>query len=82
MIERKPAETVTAGGIILPDTSHKRPEEGTVIATGPGEYTEDGVLVPASVQVGDWVLFAEYSITPVKDDLFIIESDAILATVN
>lgn len=58
LVEPKPAETVTAGGIIIPDTAKEKPQEGTVIAVGNGKKDE-----PMTVKVGDKVLYAKYAIS-------------------
>ena len=64
----------TRGGIIIPDTAKEKPQEGEVIAVGPGKVTEDGKLQPMSVKVGDKILFGKYSGSEVKleDDEYLI----------
>ena len=78
-------EEVKRGGIILPDTAHKeRPEQGKVIAVGPGR-TEDGKLIPLSVKKGDTVLFTKYGPNEIKVDekeYLIAEEKDILAIVE
>jgi chaperonin GroES len=59
------AEQTTASGIVIPDTAKEKPQEGRVLAVGPGRF-EDGVRVPLDVQVGDKVLFSKYGGTEVK----------------
>ncbi|HVM90459.1 MAG TPA: co-chaperone GroES [Verrucomicrobiae bacterium] len=76
-----PKEEMTASGLVLPDSGSKeRPEQGTVVAIGPGRV-EDGKLVPVSVKVGDKVVFKKYSPDEVKVDgkeyLVLSESDLI-----
>ena len=61
------SEEKTAGGIIIPDTAKEKPQEGEVVAVGPGSK-EDGKLVPMDVKVGDIVLFGKWSGTEVKID--------------
>ena len=56
----------TAGGIIIPDTAKEKPQEGEVVAVGPGGKNEDGKLTPMDVKVGDIVLFGKWSGTEVK----------------
>ncbi len=72
-------EDMTKGGIYLPDTAKEKPQEGEVIAVGPGRVTEDGKRIPVEVQVGDRVIYARYGGMEIKiDDVeFIIlrESD-------
>ncbi len=75
-------EEKTASGLVLPDTASKeRPEQGTVIAVGPGRFDEDGERMPMSVKVGDKVMFKKYSPDEVKVDgkdyLVLSESDII-----
>jgi chaperonin GroES len=78
-------EEVKKGGIILPDTAHKeRPEQGKVIAVGPGR-TEDGKLIPPTVKRGDVVLFTKYGPNQIKVDekeYLIAEEKDILAVIE
>ena len=80
VIRRIEGEDKTKGGIIIPDTAKEKPQEGEVIAVGPGARDESGKLVPLDVQAGDRVLFGQWSGTEVKidgEDLLIMkESDA------
>ena len=68
LVESLESEEKTAGGIIIPDTAKEKPQEGKVIAVGPGSKTEDGKIVPMDVKVGDRVLFGKWSGTEVKID--------------
>jgi chaperonin GroES len=61
-------EEKTAGGIIIPDTAKEKPQEGEVVAVGPGAKNEDGNISPMDVKVGDIVLFGKWSGTEVKID--------------
>ena len=67
------------GGIIIPDTAKEKPQEGQVIAIGPGRISDDGKLIPVNVKVGDKILYGKYSGTEVTVDgaeyLFMRESD-------
>jgi chaperonin GroES len=85
IVEPIEQEEMTAGGIILPETAKEKPQEGKILAAGPGERDEDGERIPMEVQVGDKVLYAKYSGTEVKMDgkkvLILRESD-ILAVVE
>ena len=78
-------EQKSLSGIIIPDTvSKEKPEQGIVIATGPGKY-EDGNLIPMSVQAGDKVLFSRYGYEEVKiegEEYYILSEGAILAVVK
>ena len=79
VIERVDAEAKTAGGIIIPDTAKEKPQEGRVIAVGPGGRDENGKLIPIELKVGDRILFGKWSGTEVKIDgidyLIMKESD-------
>ena len=68
LIESLESEETTAGGIIIPDTAKEKPQEGKVIAVGPGAKSEDGKTIPMDVKVGDRVLFGKWSGTEVKVD--------------
>ena len=75
-------EEVTKGGIFLPDTAKERPQEGEVIAAGPGRLTEDGKRIAMDVKVGDIVIYARYGGTEIKvddDELIILRESDILA---
>jgi chaperonin GroES len=79
VVKRIDAEEKSAGGIIIPDTAKEKPQQGEVIAVGPGGRDEAGKLIPIDVQVGDKVLFGKWSGTEVKLDgveyLIMKESD-------
>ena len=62
------SEAKTAGGIIIPDTAKEKPQEGEVVAVGPGGKTEEGKLLPMDVKIGDIVLVGKWSGTEVKID--------------
>jgi chaperonin GroES len=85
IVEPIEQEEMTAGGIILPETAKEKPQEGKILAAGPGERDEDGKRIPMEVGVGDRVLYAKYSGTEIKMDgkkvLILRESD-ILAIVE
>lgn len=85
VVKPKAREETTKSGIVLPDTAKEKPQEGTVIATGPGRILEDGTRVPLNVKVGDSVLYAKYAGTEFRLDdeehLILKESD-ILAIVG
>ena len=78
-------EQTTSSGIILPDTAKEKPQEGEVVAVGPGRVTDDGARVPMEVQTGDVIIYSKYAGTEYKDDgeeyLILRESD-VLAKVN
>jgi chaperonin GroES len=85
LIKPKAREETTRSGIVLPDTAKEKPQEGTIVAAGPGRVIEDGTRVPLDVKVGDNVLYAKYAGTEYKieneDHLILKESD-ILAIVG
>jgi chaperonin GroES len=84
IVEPTEQEETTAGGIILPETAKEKPQEGKVLAAGPGDRDEDGERIPMEVQVGDKVLYAKYSGTEVKVDgkkLLILRESDILAKI-
>ena len=68
LVEPLEAETKTASGIIIPDTAKEKPQEGEVVAVGPGSKNENGKLTSMDVKVGDIVLFGKWSGTEVKID--------------
>src|SRR3546814_16733415 len=68
LVRRVEQEEKTAGGIIIPDTAKEKPQEGEIIAVGPGARGEDGTLHPLDVKPGDRVLFGKWSGTEVKVD--------------
>ena len=85
IVEPIEQEEMTAGGIILPETAKEKPQEGKILAAGPGDRDEDGERFPMEVQVGDKVLYAKYSGTEVKMDgkkLLILRESDILAVVE
>ena len=79
VVKRITADEKTAGGIIIPDTAQEKPQQGEVIAVGPGARNERGEIVALDVKVGDTVLFGKWSGTEVKIDgqdlLIMKESD-------
>ncbi len=75
-------EEVTRSGIVLPDTAKEKPQEGEVVAVGPGRLSDDGKRIPMDVKVGDIVLFAKYGGSEVKvndEELIILHEGDILA---
>jgi chaperonin GroES len=85
IVEPIEQDDVTAGGIILPETAKEKPQEGKILATGPGDRDEDGERIAMDVKVGDKVLYAKYSGTEVKVDgkkLLILKENDILAVID
>ncbi len=75
-------EEVTKGGIVLPDTAKEKPQEGKVVAVGPGRKSEDGKLIPIDVKVGDIVVYSKYGGIDYKlddEDVLILRESDILA---
>jgi chaperonin GroES len=75
-------EEVTKGGIVIPDTAKEKPQEGKVVAVGPGKMTEEGKRIPPDVKVGDIVVYAKYGGTEIKEgdeELIILRESDILA---
>jgi chaperonin GroES len=79
VVKRVESETKSAGGIIIPDTAAEKPQQGEIVAVGPGARDESGKLVPLDVKKGDKILFGKWSGTEVKIDgkelLIMKESD-------
>jgi chaperonin GroES len=85
LVKRVEEETTTKGGIIIPDTAKEKPQEGEVLAVGPGGRDEDGEYIAMDVKVGDRILFGKWSGTEVKldgDDLIIMKESDILGVLE
>ena len=85
VVERVSAEEKTAGGIIIPDTVKEKPQQGKIIAVGPGGRDENGKLIPIDVKVGERVLFGKWSGTEVKidgEDLLIMKESDIMGVLD
>jgi chaperonin GroES len=79
------AEQTTASGLVIPDTAKEKPQEGEVIAVGPGRVDDNGNRVPLDVSVGDKVIFSKYGGTEVKyggEELLILSARDVLAVVS
>ena len=84
VVRRISAEEKTKGGIIIPDTAKEKPQEGEVIAVGPGVRDEDGKYIALDVKAGDRVLFGKWSGTEVKidgEDLLIMKESDIMGII-
>jgi len=82
VVKPMPKEEVTKGGIVIPDTAKEKPQDGKVIAVGPGRMTEDGKRIAMDVKVGDIVIYAKYGGTEIKEngeELIILRESDILA---
>jgi chaperonin GroES len=85
VVRRIEAEEKTAGGIIIPDTAKEKPQQGEVVAVGPGARDETGKLVPIDLKAGDTVLFGKWSGTEVKingEDLLIMKESDIFGVID
>jgi chaperonin GroES len=85
LVRRITADEKTAGGIIIPDTAKEKPQEGEIIAAGPGTRDERGKFVPLDVKPGDRILFGKWSGTEVKidgEELLIMKESDILGIVE
>ena len=85
VVRRIEAEEKTAGGIIIPDTAKEKPQEGEVVAVGPGARDESGKIVALDVKAGDRVLFGKWSGTEVKldgKDLLIMKETDIMGVIG
>ncbi len=85
VIQPTPREEMTKSGIVLPDTAKEKPQEGTIVAAGPGRLNDEGEREPMDVKVGDKVLYAKYAGTEFKvdgDEYLIVSQKDILAVVE
>jgi chaperonin GroES len=85
VVRRVTSDEKTAGGIIIPDTAKEKPQEGEVLAVGPGGRDENGKLIPIDVKAGDRVLFGKWSGTEVKldgEELLIMKESDILGVME
>jgi len=85
VVKPSEGEEKTAGGIFLPDSAKKKPQEGKIIAVGSGRILDDGTVKPLSVKVGDIVVYSKYGGTEVKlegEDVVILDEDQIYAVIE
>jgi chaperonin GroES len=85
VVRRIDAEAKSAGGIIIPDTAKEKPQEGEIIAVGPGARDEAGKLVPIDLKAGDRILFGKWSGTEVKidgEDLLIMKESDVMGVIE
>jgi chaperonin GroES len=85
VVRRVDAEEMTKGGIIIPDTAKEKPQEGEIVAAGPGARDESGKLVPLDVKAGDRILFGKWSGTEVRidgEDLLIMKESDVMGVVE
>src|SRR6201987_990276 len=85
VVKRVDAEEKTKGGIIIPDTAKEKPQEGEVIAVGPGGRDERGKLIPIDLKVGDRILFGKWSGTEIKldgEELLIMKESDVMGVIE
>ncbi len=85
LVQANEAETTTASGIVIPDTAKEKPQEGTVLAVGPGRVDDNGNRVPLDVAEGDVVIYSKYGGTEVKyngQDYLILSARDVLAKIS
>ena len=85
LVQANEAETTTASGIVIPDTAKEKPQEGTVLAVGPGRVDDSGKRVPVDVKVGDTVLYSKYGGTEVKyggEEYLVLSARDVLAVIE
>lgn len=82
IVKRLDNERQTASGIVIPESATEKPDQGTVVAIGPGKRSDDGTVLPLDLKVGDKVLFGKYAGQSVKvdgDEVLVIREEEILA---
>ncbi len=85
LVQANEAETTTASGLVIPDTAKEKPQEGTVVAVGPGRISEKGDRVPMDVSPGDVVIYSKYGGTEIKyanEEYLILSARDVLAVVS
>jgi len=85
LVQANEAETTTASGLVIPDTAKEKPQEGTVVAVGPGRFDENGKRVPLDVKVGDTVIYSKYGGTEVKyagEEYLVLSARDVLAVIE
>ena len=85
VIKQVEAEQTTASGLVIPDSAKEKPQEGEVVAVGPGRVSDNGTRIPLDVAVGDMVIYSKFGGTEVKvsgDDYLVLSARDILAVVT
>ncbi len=85
IVRRLEEETRTTGGIIIPDTAKEKPQQGEILAVGPGKLLEGGTKIEMTVKEGDTIIFSKYAGTEIKmnnEEVLIMREDDILGIVN
>ncbi|WP_368642467.1 co-chaperone GroES [Castellaniella ginsengisoli] len=84
IVKRLDNERTTASGIVIPDSAAEKPDQGEVLAVGPGKKTEEGKVIPVDLKVGDKVLFGKYAGQSVKvdgEEVLVIREEEVLAVI-
>jgi chaperonin GroES len=82
VIKPSPKEEITRSGIVIPDTAKEKPQDGTIVAVGPGRTTDEGKLIPMAVKAGELVVYSKYAGTEIKldgEEYMIVRENDILA---
>ncbi len=85
IVKRVEAQRTTASGIVIPDTAAEKPEQGEVIAVGPGKRDDKGTLIAMDIKVGDRVLFGKYAVQTVKvegEELLVMREDDVMGVIE
>jgi chaperonin GroES len=85
LVQANEAETTTASGLVIPDTAKEKPQEGTVLAVGPGRFDDSGKRIPLDVKVGETVLYSKYGGTEVKyggEEYLVLSARDVLAVIQ
>ena len=85
LVQANEAEQTTASGIVIPDTAKEKPQEGTVLAVGPGRIDDNGNRVPLDVKVGDTVIYSKYGGTEIKysgEEYLVLSARDVLAIIE
>jgi chaperonin GroES len=85
LVRPEEGEETTVSGIVIPDTAKEKPQEGTVLAVGPGRRSDTGDLIPVDVKEGDTVVYSKYGGTEIKsggEDLLILSARDVLAVIG
>ena len=85
LVQANEAETTTASGLVIPDTAKEKPQEGTVLAVGPGRVDDKGNRIPVDVKEGDVVIFSKYGGTEVKyngEEYLVLPARDVLAVIE
>ena len=85
VVQANEAEQTTASGLVIPDTAKEKPQEGTVIAVGPGRFSDEGERIPLDIKEGDTVVYSKYGGTEIKlggEEYLILSARDVLAVVE